>query len=68
MSDKVTVNPRDPATKNSPIAGPVQEEATVMMNAAAKVCHWNGQEFAEGQYVESEGVTYECSMGQWVKS
>ena len=68
MSDKISVGPRDNSQKNSPIAGPVEEEATVMMNTAAKVCHWNGQEFPEGQLIESEGVTYECSLGQWVKS
>ena len=68
MSDKVSVGPQDKSQKNSTIAGPVEEEATVMMNTASKVCFWNGQEFPEGQLVESEGVTYECSLGQWVKS
>ena len=67
MSDKISVGPRDESQKNSPVAGPVEEEATVMLNVAAKFCHWNAQECSEGQLIESQGITYECSLGQWVK-
>ena len=66
MSDKVTVEAIDQSKKNSPVAGPVQEDATVMMDTASNVCHWNGQEFPDGQVVVADGVEYECSYGQWI--
>ena len=65
MSDKV--EPMDPNKKNSQIAGPVSDEATVIMNTASDSCVWNDQAYEEGSVVESEGVNYECHMGQWVK-
>jgi hypothetical protein len=68
MSEKITVGPRDNSNENSPIAGPVEEQATVIMNAASPVCQWNGETFDEGQFIVSEGLTYECSLGQWVQS
>ena len=67
MTEKVTVAAMDASQKNSPVSGPVSDEATVMMDQAAKVCHWNGQEFPDGQIVVSEGVEYECSFGQWIE-
>jgi len=68
LAEKIIAGPRDDARKNSPIAGPVEEQATVLMNAASPVCQWNRHTFDEGQLNESEGVTCECSLGQWVQS
>ena len=65
MSDKV--EPMDPTKKNSQISGPVSAEATIIMSAASNTCIWNDQSFDEGSVVDSEGVSYECHMGQWVK-
>ena len=67
MSEKIKVGPQDESKKTSPIAGPLDEEGTVVMNAAANVCHWNDQAFDDGQLIESDGVTYECSFGRWVQ-
>lgn len=67
MADKIAVQAMDPSMKNSPIAGPVEEESTVMLDAASKICHWNGQEFDDGQVIDCAGQAYECSFGQWVK-
>ncbi len=68
MSDKITVQAMDSSKKNSAVTGPVTEEATVMMNAAAKFCIWNDQQFDEGQVVACDGVSYECSLGKWVQT
>ena len=68
MSDKISVGPRDESQKNSSVAGPVEHEETVKLDTAAIFCLWNGQEFPEGQLIESQGVTYECSLGKWVTS
>lgn len=67
MSDKISVEAMDPSKKNSPVAGPIEEESTVMLDKASKVCYWNDQEFKEGQVVESDGAEYECNFGQWIK-
>jgi len=67
MSDKTVVDPRNSAMKNSPVAGPVSDEATVIIKKASTTCHWNDQPFPEGALVECDGVTYECNYGQWVE-
>jgi hypothetical protein len=67
MSEKISVEAMDPSKKNSPVAGPIEEESTVMLDKASKVCYWNDQEFKEGQVVESDGAEYECNFGQWIK-
>ena len=67
MSGKVSVEAMDHSKKNSPVAGPIEDESTVMLDQASKVCYWNDQEFQEGQVVESEGCEYECNFGQWIK-
>lgn len=67
MSEKVSVDPMDASKSNSPLAGPVSDEATVMLDNAASKCEWNGQEFDEGQLVECQGEVYACNYGQWVK-
>ncbi|MDX1432393.1 MAG: hypothetical protein R3286_08065 [Gammaproteobacteria bacterium] len=67
MADKVTVEAMDKSKQNSPVAGPIEEESTVMLDKASKVCYWNDQEFHEGQIVECGGETFECTFGQWVK-
>ena len=67
MADRTVVQAMDPGKENSPIAGPIDEQSTVMLDSASKVCVWNGQEFKEGQVVECDGVGYECSLGQWIK-
>jgi hypothetical protein len=68
MADKIPVQAMDPAKNNSPLAGPVEDEATVILNSASSVCYWNDREFSEGEVIDAEGVSYECSFGQWVKS
>ncbi len=67
MSEKIRVEAMDGSKKNSPVAGPIEEESTVMLDQASKVCYWNDQEFNEGQMVESDGIEYECTFGQWIK-
>ena len=67
MADKIPVEAMDSSKLNSPVSGPVSEEATVMMDQAKNVCHWNGREFSDGQVVVCDGVGYECSYGQWVQ-
>ncbi|MEE8285312.1 MAG: hypothetical protein V3R72_01300 [Gammaproteobacteria bacterium] len=67
MSEKVSVEAMDHGKKNSPVAGPIEEESTVMLDQVSKVCYWNDQEFNEGQFVECEGSEYECTFGQWIK-
>ncbi len=67
MSEKISVEAMDDSKKNSPVAGPIEDESTVMLDQASKVCYWNDQEFKEGQVVESEGGEYECNFGQWIK-
>jgi len=66
MSDSTSVSPMDPNKKNSPVANPMDEQATVMLSHAKTTCSWNAQEFTDGQLVECEGKRYECSYGQWV--
>ena len=67
MADKITVAPMDSSKQNSPVTGPVSDEATVVMNKASDFCVWNDQQYPDGTLVESEGVTYECSLGQWTR-
>lgn len=67
MTEKISVAPQDPARKNSPVLGPTEEESTVVMDASKNRCIWNGEEFADGSLVESEGVTYECTYGRWAR-
>jgi hypothetical protein len=67
MSEKISVETMDQSKKNSPVAGPIEEESTVMLDQASKVCYWNDQEFIEGQFVENAGANYECTFGQWIK-
>ena len=68
MASPTDVGPMDTDKRNSPIMTEMQEEATVVMDAADRVCYWNGVEFAEGAEVTSQGVAYECSFGNWVKA
>jgi hypothetical protein len=68
MADKTTVAPIDSALKNSPQMDPANEEATVVLDSAAKQCIWNGQAFDDGAVVECGNDNYECSYGRWVKS
>ncbi len=68
MSDATPVDPMDNSKENSPVVIPSDSEATVIMDAAAKTCTWNGQTFPDGTEVSSEGAIYECSFGKWVKS
>ena len=67
MSEKIPVEAMDHSKKNSSVAGPIEEESTVMLDQASKICYWNGREFKEGQVVRSEGSTYECTFGKWIK-
>ena len=67
MSGKTPVEPMDSSQQNSPVAGPVSDEATVMLDSAKNVCFWNGAQFSEGDTVVSAGTEYECTYGQWVK-
>ncbi len=67
MAKPVPVEPMDPKKENSPVAGPIEEESTVMMDSTDKSCYWNGKRFDEGTVVCDNGTAYECSLGQWVK-
>ncbi len=67
MSEKIPVDAMDHSKNNSPVAGPIEEESTVMLDQASEICYWNDQEFKEGQVVDSEGSEYECNFGQWIK-
>ncbi len=67
MADTTNVEDMDSSKNNSPIAGPVEEEATVMLNTAKNTCFWNDQEFQDGAVVSNNGVSYECSLGSWIK-
>ncbi|MCP5152035.1 MAG: hypothetical protein H6983_24665 [Ectothiorhodospiraceae bacterium] len=67
MRSPVDVEARDPRKKNSPLAGPVEDEATVMLDTAVRVCVWNGREFGDGEVVAAGDARYECSFGQWVR-
>ncbi len=67
MSKKIPVEAMDHSEKNSSVAGPIEEESTVLLDQASKVCYWNDREFTEGQVVTSEGSAYECTFGQWIK-
>jgi len=67
MADKTAVAPMDSSQKNSPVSGPSESESTVMLNAAASKCFWNGQQFADGAVVACEGTSYECTYGRWAK-
>jgi len=68
MAHKTTVAPMDTTQKNSPVSGPIEGESTVMLDAAASRCFWNGQQFDEGDMVQCEGATYECTYGRWVRA
>jgi len=68
MADAIQVEPMDQSKQNSPIAGPIEDESTVILNDAQNSCHWNGQEFQEGDVVCSQGTGYECHLGNWVKT
>lgn len=67
MSDETQVQSMDPNQQNSTVSGPVDEEATVMLDMAQKTCIWNGQSFSEGAIVNDGSAAYECNYGQWVK-
>ena len=66
MSDTVPVDAMDSSKRNSPVAGPVEDEATVMLDSASQTCYWNDQQFNDGDTVVCDGKTYECSYGSWV--
>ncbi len=68
MANITPVGPMDPNKKNSQVAVPAEEESTVLLNTAQKVCYWNDQEFTEGASVCDNGVVCECSFGKWVKT
>jgi len=67
MAEKTTVAPRDAGKESSDIMGPTEGESTVVMDASANRCIWNDQEFADGDLVECDGETYECTFGRWAK-
>lgn len=64
--DKVAVKPRDENLTNSPITT-MSDDATVMANEVM-TCTWNGVAFEDGATVSTEGITYECHYGNWVKA
>ena len=67
MPEITRVEAMDPSQQNSPVTGPIEQESTVLMDAAKKTCVWNGQEFPDGALVCSDGTSYECGFGNWVK-
>lgn len=67
MPEPTKVEPIQADKKNSPISVPSEEESTIMLDTAKKVCVWNDREFADGERVCTAGDVYECSFGKWVK-
>ena len=67
MSDVHKVKPMDRSRPNSPVVNSTHGESTVVMDADAKTCRWNGDTFDEGSIVECGQDRYECSFGQWIK-
>ena len=68
MNEPKSVAAMDHAKKNSPLAGPIEEEATVVLDLAKPECFWNGEEFADGSKVSDGQHIYVCSVGKWLKS
>ena len=68
MATPIDVGPQDPGKRSSPVMKEMQDESTVVMDVADRVCYWNDVEFPEGAEVTSQGVAYECSFGNWVKA
>jgi len=67
MSEATPVDPMDATKESSPIAGPVHDEDTIMLNTAKDRCVRNGRKFADGERVYDGSSVYECSYGTWVK-
>ncbi len=62
----IDTEPMDPAKKNSRVAGPISDEATVQLSQANAQCYWNDTEYPAATRVSAEGICYECCFGQWV--
>ncbi len=63
--EKTAVAAMDGSLQNSVIAD-MNDDSTVISNPDLK-CHWNGQEFADGDAICAEGVSYACHSGKWMK-
>jgi len=66
MVNPTPVQPMDSSKENSPVAGPIEDETTVVLSTAKRTCVWNGETYVEGAYVNDGSRTYECHLGQWV--
>ena len=68
MSIRTLVSARDKTLRNSPMTSAVEEESTVLIATASRVCYWNGTRFEEGSQVEvkDDASMYMCSLGHWV--
>jgi len=62
-----TVEPIDPAKKNSEILGQTSDEATVQMDMQNEKCFWNDAEYSQGDEISSDGKCYTCSFGRWLE-
>ena len=67
MADPTPVQPMDSSKENSPVAGPLTDEATVMLDTAKTTCMWNSDSYIEGARIKDGHGVYECNYGQWVK-
>ena len=68
MSIRTVVSARDATQRNSPTTGSVEDESTVLIATASRVCYWNGKRFEDGSEIEvhDSGDIYVCSLGHWV--
>lgn len=64
--DATPVEKMDQSKKNSTVAGPLNDEATVQIEKADEKCYWNDAAFSQGDRVAVDGECYECSYGTWV--
>lgn len=67
MADPLAVSAQDPSQRNSPLSDAVENESTVLIATAARVCYWNGERHEEGANVQTGSAIYECSLGHWVR-
>jgi len=62
------VEPIDPTKKSSNITGPTSDEATVSMELLDAKCLWNDVEYSQGAEINTDGKSYVCSFGRWIKA
>ena len=62
-----SLGPPDPELKNSPIVEENDEDFDVLRQEIDEgVCYFNGQEYSDGEYVQSGDTYLRCDKGCWV--